>query len=288
MINIAQKELEPSALPNLLWRRDKSRHCNRRLEMIRLSYEEVIHATVVLLVISLSGIAFATDPSVFLSEAETHYERREDQRELLNAISSFEEALQADPGNYEAAWRLSKAYWYDGNFSSSDKNSIFQKGIEAGKKAVEINPVQCEGHFWLGINYGLLAESSSALSALDLVDDVKREINRAMEINENCECGGPARVLGKLYSRLPWFKGGSKKKAVSYLKQSLDLCPQDTQSRIFLAEIYESQGQRDQAFDLLKQVEMIEPEPEWIPETKANKLSAEKMIHELQKSHGKD
>ena len=237
------------------------------------------------MVILVAGFVHAED---LLTEAESHYQNRENSAELQNAIDKLQQALQTDPQNYEAAWRLSKAYWFQGNFSSGEKKTSFEKGIQAGEKAIDINNDQCEGHFWLGINYALLAENSRALSALGLVDNVKREINQAMQLNDNCECGGPSRVLGKLYSRLPWFKGGSKKKAISYLKQSLDLCPQDTQSRIFLAEIYESEGDKEQAIDLLRQVETIEPPAEWIPETKANKISAEKMIRDLQKSHGKN
>jgi tetratricopeptide (TPR) repeat protein len=241
-----------------------------------------------LLMMLLAGFVYADESANLLSEAEAHYENREDSAELQNAIDKLQLALQTNPHNYEAAWRLSKAYWFQGNFSSGEKKASFEKGVQAGEKAIDINYNECEGHFWLGINYALLAENSGALSALGLVDNVKREINQAMQINENCECGGPSRVLGKLYSKLPWFKGGSKKKAVSFLKQSLDLCPQDTQSRIFLAEIYQSEGQTGQAIELLKQVETIDPPAEWIPETKANKISAEKMIHDLQKSHGKD
>jgi tetratricopeptide (TPR) repeat protein len=240
------------------------------------------------LILLISSCVFADDASTLLSKAEDHYQRREDQAELQTAIDDFQQVLQNDAENYQAAWRLSKAYWFQGNFSSGEKKPSFEKGIEAGKKAVQINPNQCEGHFWLGINYALLAESSGAFTALGLVDDIKREVNQAMDLDENCECGGPGRVLGKLYSKLPWFKGGSKKKAIALLKKSLDLCPQDTQSRIFLAEIYESEGQKMQALDLLRQVETIEPQPGWIPETKANKISAEKMIRDLQKSHGKD
>jgi len=240
-----------------------------------------------LILIAFSG--HTEDAASLINIGENHYQLREQEEELQNAIENFGKALKAEPSSYEAAWRLSMAYWYQGNFSSSDKKPVFEKGIAAGKKAVENNPRKCEGHFWLGINYALLAESSGAFTALGLVDDVKNEISYAMDIDQNCECGGPQRVLGKLYAKLPWFKGGSKKKAVAYLKQSLELCPKDTQSRIFLAEIYKDQGEKMKAIELLRTVEGMEAPPQWIPETKANKLSAGKMIRELQKSqHGKD
>jgi len=134
-----------------------------------------------------------------------------------------------------------------------------------------------------------MAEVSGGFTALGLVDDVKKEITTAMNIDKNCECGGPSRVLGKLYAKLPWFKGGSKKKAIAYLKQSLALCPKDTQSRIFLAEIYIDQGEKKKAIPLLREVETIKAPAQWLPESKANKISAKKLLQDIEKpQHGKD
>ncbi len=224
---------------------------------------------------------FADESGELLLKAETHYISREVEKELLAAIETYEKVLLTQPSSFDGSWKLARAYWYRGNSSAADKKPFFERGIDAGEKAVLAAPDRCEGHFWLGINYALLAESSGVFAALGLVDDVKKEINRAMEIDENCECGGPQRVLGKLYSRLPWFKGGSKDKAVEFLKKSLELCPADTQSKIFLAEIYVEQKKFKEAGTLLNEVVVQEPDPNWIPETKQNKIVAEKMIQKL-------
>ncbi|MCI0414293.1 tetratricopeptide repeat protein [bacterium] len=225
----------------------------------------------------------AEDVESLMRDAEAHYHLREQESELPKAIETYRRVLEIDPENYEGAWKLAKAYWYQGNYSSGEKLPFFEKGIEAGRKAIQNAPDRCEGHFWLGINLAVLAESSSVFRALGMVDDVKTEIQKAMEISENCECGGPQRVLGKLHARLPFFKGGSKTKAIEFLKKSLQLCPQDTQSRIFLAEIYIDEGKNGFAKQLLRQVLVQEPDPQWIPETKQNKIVAEKMLRDLQK-----
>ena len=223
------------------------------------------------------------DPLTLIQQADAHYILREEPEQLAKAIEAYQQALQSDPRNYEGSWKLAKAYWYQGNYSSAkDKKPFFEKGIEAGRLAVENGPDRCEGHFWLGINLALYAESSGVFKALGLVDDVKKEVQRAMEIDENCECGGPQRVLGKLYAQLPFFKGGNKTKAAGFLTKSLQLCPKDTQSRIFLAEIYTDQGKEALAKKLLLQVLDQEADPDWIPETKQNKIVAEKMLQDLQ------
>ncbi|MCI0446989.1 hypothetical protein L0152_27770 [bacterium] len=81
-----------------------------------------------------------------VSKANEYYQLRENKEDLQKSIEYYYEALKNDPKNFEAAWRLAKARWYEGNFSgASDRKSIFTKGVEAGKQAVEINPNGCLG-----------------------------------------------------------------------------------------------------------------------------------------------
>jgi tetratricopeptide (TPR) repeat protein len=217
-----------------------------------------------------------------VSQAMGHYSLRENKEDLDKAIELLEEALKQDPKNYEAAWKLSKARWYQGNFAvPADKKVSFEKGADAGKLAVELEPAGCAGHFWLGVNLALKAETGGMFEALGLIDSIKDEMKRTLELDPKCECGGPQRVLGKLYSKIPFFKGGSKSKAISYLNESLNLCSNDTQSRIFLAEIYLDDGKKSLAIQQLKLVLKQEPDPDWVPETKANQKIAEKMLSEL-------
>jgi tetratricopeptide (TPR) repeat protein len=247
--------------------------------------------TIVLIILAFAAvdsIAETADSATLLEQGALHYQNRDDDAHLQKAVESFEQALQLDPQNYEAGWRLSQAYWYQGNFNGADsKKQYFDKGIAAGKIAVDANPSGCKGHFWLGVNYALYAEQSGILEAYALIDKVKEEMKKALEIDKLCECGGPQRVLGKLYSRIPFFKGGSKDKAIEYLNESLDLCPQDTQSRIFLAEVYLDERKKGLAIQQLKLVLKQEPDPEWLPETRVNKQVAEHMLSELENSKKK-
>jgi tetratricopeptide (TPR) repeat protein len=233
------------------------------------------------LALLISGSFLSADEDL-VSKANQHYQLRENKEDLQKSIELYEEALKSDPKNYEAAWRLAKARWYEGNFTgASDRKSIFTKGAEAGKQAIEINPNGCLGHFWHGVNVALQAETSGMFEALGLIDTIKDEMKRTLELDPNCECGGPQRVLGKLYSKIPFFKGGSKSKAISYLNESVGLCSSDTQSRIFLAELYMDDGKKSLAMQQLELVLKQEPDPNWVPETRANQKIAEKMLSEL-------
>jgi tetratricopeptide (TPR) repeat protein len=234
-------------------------------------------------VLTLTANLIAEDASTVLANADAQYAQRDQPGYAQKAVDEYTRALSLDPKSYEAAWKLSKAYWYLGNHSAKDeKEALFQKGIDAGKQAISIAPDRCEGHLWLGVNYGLYGEAKGKLKALGLVDSIKDEMKKAMEIQENCECGGPQRVLGRVYSKAPWFKGGSKSKAIESLNESLKLCPNDTQTRMFLADIYIDQGKKDLAIAQLRTILTVEPDPGWIPENKENKMLAEKMLAQLE------
>lgn len=230
-----------------------------------------------------AGAVSAEDPAALLTEADAHYSQREVPGEVEKAIEGYRKVLERDNSNFDAAWKLSKAYWYLGNHASgSKKKQYFKEGVEKAKLAVAIDPNNCRGHFWLGVNYGMVAETAGMFEALGMLDQIKSAVEQALKIDKNCECGGPQRVLGKLYSRAPWFKGGSKSKAIRSLQQSLELCPNDTQSRIFLAEIYIDQNKKRLAIQQLKLVLKQKPDSDWIPETKENQSLAQKMLTGLE------
>jgi tetratricopeptide (TPR) repeat protein len=242
---------------------------------------QILDSRFLALVLLISGSFLSADEDL-VSKANEQYQLRENKENLQKAIGYYQEALKNDPKNYEAAWRLSKAWWYQGNFNNpSDRDLVFKNGAEAAQRAIEINPNECHGHFWYGVNVAKQAESAGKLHALGLIDTIKDEMKQTIEIDPKCECGGPQRVLGKLYSRIPFFKGGSKSKAFSYLNESLDICPSDTQSRIFLAELYIDDGKKNLAMRQLELVLKQEPDPNWVPETRANQKIAEKMLSEL-------
>jgi tetratricopeptide (TPR) repeat protein len=237
-----------------------------------------------LLFLLLPAISTAEEASTILADADAQYAKREEPGYVQKAIEEYNRALSMDPALYEAAWKLSKAEWYLGNHSpKEEKENVFQSGIDAAKKAIAIAPDKCEGHFWLGVNYGFYGEAHGMFKALGLINPIKEEMNKTMAINENCECGGPQRVLGRLYAKAPFFKGGSKSKAIEWLNKSMELCPNDTQTRMFLAEIYMDQNKKNLAIEQLKAILNVVPDPGWIPENKENKMLAEKMLAQLEK-----
>src|SRR5690349_7468320 len=91
-----------------------------------------------------------------IAEADALYDAREDLTKARVAVTTLRQARTADYGNYEAAWKLSRAAFYVAEHTDNDseRDDMYRVGIDAGKVAVQLQPNKPDGHFWLAANYG--------------------------------------------------------------------------------------------------------------------------------------
>jgi tetratricopeptide (TPR) repeat protein len=212
-----------------------------------------------------------------LAEGDTLYDGRTDMAKARVAVAAYRQAQVADYGNYEVAWKLSRAAFFVGDHSKGDeKDDMFRQGIEAGRAAVKLQPDKPEGHFWLGANFGGDA-SNSTLAGLASVQDIKREMEAVIKIDESFQGGSAYLGLGRLYLQAPRVLGGDTGKAIGYLEKGVRIAPNNSMMRYYLAQAYES---ADRDADARKQIETlmaINPDPHFAAEhndalTKAKKL----------------
>src|ERR1700752_2194607 len=99
----------------------------------------------------------------YVSQADQLYKQREDLVRLRQAILFLRQAVTTDPDNYDASWRLAKFNYYLGTHTDNrdERHKAIRDGIEAGKTAVALQGGKPEGHFWLGANYGAVAQTSA-------------------------------------------------------------------------------------------------------------------------------
>lgn len=242
----------------------------------------------VLLSMAVTAIAaWAQQPAApapsALDRARAAYEKRADPAQAKAAVDLFREAAKADPKSYEALWEGSKACYFYGNYtresaSDDEKMAIFQDGIDRAKAAVAMNPKGVEGHFWLGVLDGVYGEAKGIFKSLAMVPDIKQEMATCLELDKSVEGYGPDRVLGRLYYKLPGFKGGDNKKSIEYLERSLQGAPTNALTKLYLAETLKSEGQKPRAIQLVKEIIAMTPDPLWAAEHPAIKAKAEKFL----------
>ena len=213
-----------------------------------------------------------------ISEGDRLYEGRVDMAKARVAVATYRQAVTADYGNYEAAWKLARATFYVGDNTDNDNEAedMFRAGIESGKSAVKLQGGKPEGHFWLGANYGGDAERST-LAGLAAVQDIRNEMETVIKIDDKFQGGAAYLGLGRLYLKAPKVLGGDTSKAIDYLKKGLAITPDNSLMKYYLAEAYDSEHRDAEAKKLIEEILTMTPDPQYVAEhkgavEKANKL----------------
>jgi len=216
--------------------------------MIWLSVRLIVITSILLALVSCSSHAKVDAPAVNkqtainnIEQADRLYGQREDLTRLEQAIVLLRQAATADPDNYDAEWRLAKFNYYLATHLNNDRDRAFREGIEAGKIAVKLQDDKPEGHFWLGANYGGSLESAG-ISGLASIEDVRKEMETVIKINEGYQDGSAYMVLGLLDLKAPKIVGGDPQKAVAEMEKGLNFGAGNAFLHLHLAEAYQAVG----------------------------------------------
>jgi tetratricopeptide (TPR) repeat protein len=217
-----------------------------------------------------------------IQEADRLYVGREDLMNVVRAIVDLRRASMSDGGNYDVAWRLARLNYYLGSHSTNEagREKAFREGIQAGMLAVKLQDGKPEGHFWLGANYGGSAQDSM-LAGLSEVEDIRREMETVIRLDERYQAGSAYMVLGQTYLEAPLLLGGDRYKAVDYLEKSLRFGPTNALARLHLAEAYLAVNRKDDARKQLDALFAMQPDPDFTPEHHDAVAQARKLQEKL-------
>jgi len=220
-----------------------------------------------------------------IASADQLYGQRADLMQLRQGIVSLRQAVTKDPGNYDAAWKLSKFNYYLATHSddSKERDDAFKAGIDAGKTAVQLQNEKPDGHFWLGANFGGAAEHST-IQGLATVSDIKNEMDTVLRLDEGYQNGSAYMVLGLVFLNAPSIVGGDPKKAVDEMEKGLRFGEPNAFLHLHLAEAYKKVGRNDDARRELKKILSMTPDPNYLPELKEASAAAQKLLDQI--DHG--
>jgi tetratricopeptide (TPR) repeat protein len=220
--------------------------------------------------------AGAQEAASLTQQSDGLYAQRGDMTKAKEALAKLQEALVSKEDPYGVYWRLARVQYWIGDHTpdKSEKKRIFEMGIYHGKRAVTAGPDKPEGHFWLGVCYGVYGEAKGVLKSLALVKPIKEAMRRVLEIDPAYDRGGADRVLGRVYHELPGFAGGSEKKSLEHLLKAVEYGPRVGLNLLYLADTYISLGQIEKARQTLEFILTMEPEPDLLPETEEERVQA--------------
>jgi len=220
-----------------------------------------------------------------ISEAEPLYEAREDMNKARLAVTTLRQAHAADYGNYEAAWKLSRAAFYvaDRTDNDTERDNMFREGTDAGKAAAALQPNKPDGHFWLGANYGGTA-AHNTLANVSSFRDIKNEMDTVLKLDESYQGYSAYLGLGRLYLGAPRVLGGDVSKAIEYLEKGVKLNPNNSVMRYYLAEAYEANNRDADAKKQLETILTMTPDPKYLAEHKDTLEKARKLQEKIRSS----
>ena len=217
-----------------------------------------------------------------VARADKAYEQRSDLAQLREAVALLRRARTADFQNYDVAWRLARDDYYLGAHTKDERerDNAFREGVEMGEAASKLQPLKPDGHFWFGANMGGRAKASS-LSGLADAEDIRREMQTVIKLDEKYQSGSAYMVLGQVDLELPRMMGGDPAEAVKNLEKGLQFGPDNALLRFHLAEAYLATGRKDEARKQIDTLISMKPNPDFVPEhneavEEARKLLAEK------------
>jgi len=177
---------------------------------------------------------------------------------LQTEIASLEDELsREDENRTNCLIRLARLYFTLGELSSKEEKSrFFEKGRYYSQMLVDEQPQLLEGHYWLALNQGGLAEQGGARRGLKSVPEIVAEMEKALKINPAYDQAGPHRVLGRIYFECPaWpLSVGSLPESLKHLQEAVHLAPENSTNHLFLSETLLKMGRKAEGRQELEQV----------------------------------
>jgi tetratricopeptide (TPR) repeat protein len=186
---------------------------------------------------------------------------------LGEALAAYRAVHKLAPDNYEATWKLARAL-ADKSTLTKDRNEQKQDCVEAeqlARAAVKLKPDDSKGHAYLAVAVGKLALYEGGKRKVELGNEVKREAQRAIQLNDKEDLA--YHVLGvwnREMAELNWvlrkfaemlygkFPSSSLDTAVQDLERARELAPTVVPHRVELGVTLADMRRWQEANDVLE------------------------------------
>jgi hypothetical protein len=187
-------------------------------------------------------------------------------------VAACRRAIELDPESLEPRWRLIRAFYFKGEYTTRDpeeQKRIFDEGKKAGEEALVLlrkkvaaatgRPAEKEGpvalapaakaipgagptFLWTGVDWGkwALVYGKFAAARQGVAAKIRDDAEAAILIDRAFDDGAGYRLLGRLHHqtpRIPLVTGwASRSDALKNLKLALEVGPRNFYNRLYWAE----------------------------------------------------
>ncbi len=200
-----------------------------------------------------AGPASAQSPLV--EELRVFSTRYHEDPARLDAIrDGLERAVKADPRPKNLV-ALAEAWFLWGDIrarTDEERLEAYDRGREAARRAVELDPKNAAAHFWFGTNSGRWAQTKGVIRSLFLLPTIKEEIRTVLDLDPGFT--GVYALAGNVYYEVPGLFGGDLDVAEAMFRKGLALDPKFTGLRVGLGKVLIKEGRVAEARSELEAV----------------------------------
>jgi tetratricopeptide (TPR) repeat protein len=153
--------------------------------------------------------------------------------------------------------RLARISFILGELSPKNNGGqYYEQGRRYSEILVQEQPQWPEGHYWLALNLGGLAQQGGARRGLKVVPEIVAAVEKALKDNPAYDQAGPHRVLGRIYFECPpWpLSVGNLPASLKHLTAAVAIAPENSTNHLFLAETLFKLGKIEEARGQLQEV----------------------------------
>jgi hypothetical protein len=245
------------------------------------------------------GAAFAAD----LAAARSAFARRDDPARLSEAVALFAKAAALRPGDARAEIPLARAQAFRAQSRPDEALDAWREAAAAAERALRaaapawaeatdrgqdpartvalVRSTGAEALYWFALATMGSAQARGMIAVLAVRDAARAMMERAAELDERVDHGGPRRALGAWLAALPSAAGGGPGAAREEFERARALAPSYQLARVREAETLAVLLQDRQRFEaLLKAVLAFDASaaPEIGPENRLAKRLARDLL----------
>lgn len=182
---------------------------------------------------------------------------------LKESAEILQNVINEDSTNLRANYELSKVYSFLGYDAKTKEGKVlfYNKGVEYGKKAIRIDDNSEWAHLWYMANTGRIGQLKGILNAVNIIPEIKKEIEKILQINPNSIEGLDARAA--LYYELPGFLGGNLNKSMEDLNKAIVIDSNNTTLLVDIGKVYiKKKDYKKASLYLQKVIDMLNPTDE--------------------------
>lgn len=220
------------------------------------------------------------------------------------AVNFLKKASEINPNDYNLQVLLSRAYHFHAEYISTDpvvKDSLFTLGMNAAYQGLtsvlgithdhnggskpqnitellpQVSDSLTSALYWWTANFGRLMVKKPVLERIKNQEVFERVLYKLTSLNPNFYYGGPYRILGAFYARIP---GADLDLAKTNFEISINNFPKYFATKVLMAEFYYVKiGNREKFHSILKEV--INDDPTLLPAAMAENLFEQKRAQML-------